>query len=85
MHCRLAILGLTEQLLLRRVHEDTPHYRRSRDRLEAYVEEQKASEQQDFFGNGFDSDDEDDPTMGRATAPAPQGRIMCAATSPLML
>ena len=60
------------------MHAETPHYKRGVARLEAYVEELRAATQQDFFGNGFDSDDEEDPAVGRVAAPAPQGRITCA-------
>jgi hypothetical protein len=82
--CRMAILGLTEQFLLRRVQEGSPHYVHCLEQLENFAEAMAVSHrQQDLFGEEFDSDEEEsnDPLGG----PAPrkrsaQGRIECVQT-----
>lgn len=79
----MAILGLTEQLLLRRAREGTPHYAHCLHQLETFAEALAGGDQeQDLFGEGFESDEEDleDALAGPPRrAKAAQGRIMCAA------
>jgi hypothetical protein len=82
----MAALGLTEQGMLRRAHLDTPHYVHCLEQLENHAEALAAGErQQALFGEGFDSDDEEEATSaigaGPPAAKSAQGRIMCALLS----
>lgn len=82
----MAALGLTEQGMLRRAHFDTPHYVHCLEQLENHAEALSAGErQQGLFGEGFESDDEEEAVAGIGAAPpaakAAQGRIMCASSS----
>lgn len=77
----MAVLGLTEQRMLRRASESVPHYGSCLDRLENFAESMSVGDrQQDLFGEGFDSDEED---VNVENAPPPskkscQGRIQYA-------
>lgn len=81
----MAVLGLTEQRLLRRASEAVPHYGSCLDRLEDFAEAMSVGDrQQDLFGEGFESDEED-ASVENAPAPSKkscQGRIQCEFTTP---
>ena len=77
----MAVLGLTEQRLLRRASEAVPHYGSCLDRLENFAESMSVGDrQQDLFGEGFDSDEEDGniDTGPITSKKSCQGRIQCA-------
>jgi hypothetical protein len=79
----MAVLGLTEQFLLKRAHEGVPHYRNCLERLENFAEAMSVSDrQQDLFGEGFESDEDDEvlPEDNGATQSSKscQGRIQYA-------
>jgi hypothetical protein len=76
----MAVLGLTEQFLLRRTLESSPHYTLCLERLENFAEAMNVGDrQQDLFGVGFDTDDEEDdpeveaPPLKKKSC---QGRIL---------
>jgi hypothetical protein len=80
----MAVVGLTEQLMLRRVREDTPHYVRCREQLETFVEAMAANDQeQGLWNEEFESDEEDDDVLGPGKRKrAAQGRIQYALLLP---
>lgn len=79
--CRMAVLGLTEQRLLRRAGDTVMHYERCLERLENFAESMSVGDrQQDLFGEGFESDEEDFSVENAPPAPKKscQGRIQFA-------
>jgi len=77
----MAILGVTEQALLRRVLDATPHHTQCMRDLETFVAELDLDDrQQDLCGEGFESD-EDEGAGHAAPLKAPQGVIRCAAAA----
>lgn len=77
--CRMAVLGLTEQLLLRRAHAASPHYVHAHAQLEAFCEELSAGDrEQGLFDEEFGSDEEEDLNAPRVRGRSAQGRIRCA-------
>jgi hypothetical protein len=76
----MAVVALTEQLMLHRVREDTKHYVQCREQLKTFVEAMSANDrEQGLWNEEFESDDEDDDVLGPGKRKRiAQGRIQYA-------